>query len=940
MNMNDTLDGSVKLTKFTFDYVDATGANRQYVQESKLDGLRKVKLPFNFNRMNPDELSIRMEVANNTIPEEIDDFDFFTFLALNGDETEEYEDRRRQSLVLKDLQREDYFEQIEDETAEFPQMSYSDVTEKDMFGYAPMSSTDLLSNNGKGGIWGMHGLRKLEITVEGLPDADTGDFTERANLYWYQRDGKEIPKIYETDIRLRLDSKNTPLRKYIAYVNTNRLGRSAIEDESKYPEFSGRFEIHYEYIDEIRSYTFPVKICVHDTTVENGKSHLLEGKMVSIDFGTSSTCAAIKIGEKSHLFTLSGPDKRCDKEDNPYENPTNLMIYRWDEVYNQWQMDNDNCPFVLARSQEHDEKEADYDSGYTVEDEYKSVGEITGRRRMAAILTQLKLIPYLKSYGKEIKVTPYWGKSRAPITVTDSLERSENGNQKFNPIAFYGYLLSRAINNPKNGKFYRNYCVTYPVKFDKAVRDKIRDSLEYGIVRALPKPLRNAVTKKGDPLVTVKMEYAEPVACVGSIVGKQLQITAGDEGAKLFAIYDLGGGTLDFAFGMFRPSVTDDEFDQADYVIEILGIGGDDKVGGEKLIHKIAYKIYKDNREEVARNKIPFVRPIGELNPAGFEGLLSESGDDNSDTNVNLMKEKLARALFKYSDSTDGNLQKMLDENHFEIDGDNKVMDATHYNLIMRDLDGKDQAVALEVNGIDDFLQSEIRSTIESFKKEMDLSFDRTNDRIREMGNIQYRSDDVYIFLSGNASKQHYVKEIMEEMFRGNAEKGRISRIGEGTAEADEEISNEYKLTEKTAVAFGQLELGDYLVYQDAISKEDDMPPFMFNVGYFDSGNKTKYIPVLAKNDNSREWRKANRIDRANLTTNLVYTTDPQCAPNSMTKLEEDVSDAVDGSGRTLYIRIYEEDSIEYRIGGINDAPMDDEDPDETMVIKLKVLKD
>lgn len=938
MSMNDTLDGSVKLTKFTFDYVDANGENRQYVQESKLGGLRKVKLPFNFNRMNPDDLSVTVEVAN-TAPEEINDFDFFSFLAGVGGKTEENEARCRQSLVLKDLPKEDYFEQIEDDEAEFPQISYFDVTEKDMFGYPPMTSTDLLSNNGKGGIWGMHGLRKLEITVEGIPDADTGDVTERVNLYWYQRDGAEIPKIYETDIRLRLDSKNTAARKYIAYVNTNRLGKLAAEDESKHPEFSGRFEIHYEYNDEIRSYTFPIKICVHDTTVENGKSHLLEGKMVSIDFGTSSTCAAIKIGEKSQLFTLSGIDKRCEDDDNPYENPTNLMIYHWEEVYKQWQMDNDNCPFVLAKSKEHDEKEAAYDSGYTVDDEYKSVGESTGRRRMAAILTQLKLIPYLKSYGKEIKVTPYWGRSRSPITITDSLERSENGNQKFNPIAFYGYLLSRAINNPKNGKFYRNYCVTYPVKFDKTVREKIRLSLEYGIMRALPKPLRKAKTKKGTPLVTVKMEYAEPVACVGSIVGKQLQINSGDSGdkeAKLFAIYDLGGGTLDFAFGMFRPSVNDEELDQADYVIDILGIGGDDKVGGEKLIHKIAYKIYKDNKEEVTKKNIPFVRPIGELNPDGFEGLLSENGNDNSDTNVNLMKEKLARVLFKYGDSIDGHLKDMENARLFETDGDNKVEDATNYNLVMRDLNGKDQTIKLEVKEIDDFLKDEISSTIESFRKEMDSSFERNKARIQEQGKISYRSDDVYIFLSGNASKQHYVEELMKEVFKKNA----IFRIGEGTAEADEEISKEYKLTEKTAVAFGQLELGDYLVYQDAISKEGDMPPFMFNVGYFDSGNKTKYIPVLTKNDVSREWHKANRIDRANLTTNLVYTTDPQCDPNSMTKLEEDVSDAVEGNGRTLYIRMYEEDRIEYRIGGVNDAPMEDDEPDETMVIKLKVLKD
>ena len=943
MSANE-LEGSVKLSKFTFDYVDATGANRQYCQESKSDVLRKVKLPFGFNRMDPDELLITMETANNNVPTKIDDFDFFKFLALNTENIGDYEDKKRKDLILKDLPQEEYFEPDDDENKEFPKMTYSDVTEKDMFGYAPMSATDLLPNNGKGGIWGMHGLRKFEITIEGLPISESEDFNEIANLYWYRRDSEEIAKIYETDIRLRLQSSTEDKRVYVAYINTNRLGKSAAEAESKYPEFLGRFEIHHEYMDEIRSYTFPIQICVHDTTIDkSGKNHLLDGKMVSIDFGTSSTCAAIQIGKLSKLFTLSGPAKRSENEDNPFENPTNLMIYNWDEIFNQWQMDNENCPFMLSRSEEHDEKEADYDSGYTVDDEYKSVGEETGRRKMAAILTQLKLIPYFKAKDNryEPKVTPYSGKTRTKIIITDSLERSENSKQKFNAIAFYGYLLSRAINNPKNGAFYRNYRITYPVKFNKDIREKIRSSLEYGIMRALPKSVRKAVNKKGDPLVSVRMEYAEPVASVGAIVSKQLKITKEDPSAKLFAIYDLGGGTLDFAFGMFRSAVGD-EVEEADQVIDILGIDGDDKVGGEKFIHKLAYKIYKDNIEEVKTNKIPFVLPVGELPPEGFEGteLLSDHGDDNSNTNVNLLKEKLTRFLFKYTGGIDGNLTQLQDESVLVDDGDNKVTDATHYTLSMRDENGEDKPINLEVNGIDDFLQDEIRSTIESFKSSMDRFFTENIDRIRETGDINnYRPDDVYIFLSGNASRQHYVKEIMDEIFSSNAAQNRIARIGENSNDTGESLSKEYKLTEKTAVAFGQLELGKYIVYQDAISVGDEIPPFLFNVGYYDSGDDTNFICVLKTNTNSRSWEKANRIDKENLTANLVYTTDPQCDPKSMEKLEEDVSDAVEGRARTLYIRIYEEDSIEYRVGGANEPPDDDELVDESKIIKLRITK-
>ena len=74
-------------------------------------------------------------------------------------------------------------------------------------------------------------------------------------------------------------------------------------------------------------------------------------------------------------------------------------------------------------------------------------------------------------------------------------------------------------------------------------------------------------------------------------------------------------------------------------------MGGDSSIGGEKLIHKLAYKIYKDNREKIEENKIPFALPDGELKPDGFDGLIRENygADDIADANVNILKEKNCR---------------------------------------------------------------------------------------------------------------------------------------------------------------------------------------------------------------------------------------------------------------------------------------------------------
>ena len=935
MNENEN---AVKLQKFFIDYIDNAGEAKQYLVESRDgEGLREIELPFNFDRFAADEITVRFYSKLESF-EETTDFEFFKFLVIGdkyeGDDKEEFERKKNESSLFRNLGK-DYFKQA-DEDKYSPDMTYSDITEKDMFGYPAISSSNLCSD--EGGIWAMHGFRKFELTLSNMDIELSSDLEQKVNLYWDHIDSTEITPIFEERVIFIKDSSKD--KKYIAYIDTNALAEAFTEDvESKHPIFAGRFEIHNIYTDMKIVYTFPIMVCVHDTRLVKGKNSLMDVNAVSLDFGTSSTCAAIKAKGKNRLLTLSGVHKRISNSDNAYENPTNLMIYRWDEIYDQWKKENENCPFFLTTRKDDNifnDKEAEYDSGYTVEDELGDMeDDKIAKNKMQSILSQLKMIPQFLKEGKEIKFTPFKGRNRVPVMVTDSID--ENSIKKFNPVAFYGYLLSRAINNPANNKFYKNYKITYPVKFDKSVRENIRQSLEYGIKRALPSCVRDAVDKNGKPIISVKMDYPEPVACVGAIVGKQLPISDTNYNSKLFAIYDLGGGTVDFAYGMFRSSMTDEEIEEADQVIEIFGVEGENDAGGEILIHKLAYKIYLDNRELMEENRIKFVIPSGELNPQGFEGLLSPRGDYIADANVNVIKENLARPLFVHNgeEGIKGNLDKIIPN----VTANDVTAESINEFELFDEVGDTRTLSNVQIAGVDEFLEEKLSRTVIAFKERMESIFNKNLEYIKAAGISEFNIDDVYIFLGGNASKQHYVRETMDSLFQVNNERGHIQRIGEGSNVEGE--SDEYVVNGKTAVAFGQLSIGSYVYVPRMTISEDEeengMPPFLFNVGYKDPGSNE--FKLIIEKGSKREWKKANRIDIQSMTTNLYYTTNMTCEENTLSPLAEDISEFVDEDNkkkRTLFIRINKENSIEFRIGGLNDMPDEDEEVDEDMILQLK----
>lgn len=933
-----------------FSTTNSDGALHYQIESLHGRPIEQMELPFDENDTSLTKMKMQI-YADGKASNEID-LDMFHYLKdgpqdFSDNEVNDLEKRKNDDPILKNLTK-DFFVLDKYKGTPNASMSYADVTERDLLGELPINAQHLTVS--EGGVWAFSGLRKLEFTVENMFASQNVDVDSMGALYWNQIDNQPMTPLFEDSsvyedlsARKERDPSKGQARQntFAVYCNTNNLGELLADQESVSPIFLGRFEVHYKYNSDNNSikesWGFPVSLCVQNV-IKNPK--LRVDRRVSIDFGTSTSCAAVREGGLSTLLTISGPEKRISKEneDKRYENPTNIMIYDWDELRRQWNANNPGMPFLTVPRPGISEEDCDYDSGYTVEEIFKDVDDLDGRKKVRAIVTDIKNVPSTLAANYEKKIIPYDTTSKKIIFITDSLEKEDDNH--FNPIKFYGYLLGRAINNPAKSHFYTRYLVSYPVGFEEPIKESLRKSLAAGILRSLPTPIRESL----NPDTVVEMKYSEPVASVAALIPTQLRLDEAQE-PTMFAIFDLGGGTLDTAFGILRKA-RGEETDDAESTIQIFGIGGDDVSGGERLIHQLAFKIYTDNYDIMRQNNIPFIKPNRVSLPPNMNEYLLERHDEISESNVHTIIEKLARPLFCYPGPITNELEDV-----FPKYKEGKDVEGDEVKLTMITADNQDKEVKLKITGVDDFLKETISRIVKDFSAELKEKFLNNSEELikarlpedeeiseSELQNALRSFDPdlskVKIFLGGNASKQKFVHEVMEEMFPGQWEE-----IGNPKNSTAKEKHASERITAKTAVAFGQLSIGNFVLDMSSISlgvsdSGEKLVPFQYNVGYKDT-NTGEFIKVIEKGSTSTEWKEANHLNQDD-ETELYYTKQYDPDNENLKDLVEQVT-VEDTKKRRLFLRVSRQgdNCLEYRLCRKGQPPEATEEPDPDKVLRL-----
>ena len=322
----------------------------------------------------------------------------------------------------------------------------------------------------------------------------------------------------------------------------------------------------------------------------------------AIDFGTKSSVVACMRND-TRLLRIGADDFKKDVTMKDYENPTCIELRdlkgfaesyhsRSGRPFTKWEQ------LAVSHQAAKTLLNSDIDSSvyYSVFSELKQWANEQDRRlmlkdSMTGAIAELK--PYLQ------------------------LKEGD-----FDPIEIYAYYLGLAINNMYNG-IYLTYVLSFPVNYSKEVRTKLLESFRRGLRKSLP-PALLADEEFIEENFSVYAGASEPAAYAMAAL-REFDLEPKEAGqSTAYGVFDFGGGTTDFDFGIERIPENRRKFK---FEIEQFGQGGDAHLGGENILNVLAYEVYKANLAEMRKNDIAIALPPNCTKIAGAEGLILEANE-------------------------------------------------------------------------------------------------------------------------------------------------------------------------------------------------------------------------------------------------------------------------------------------------------------------------
>ncbi len=609
----------------------------------------------------------------------------------------------------------------------------------------------------------------------------------------------------------------------------------------------------------------------------NPLSDINEDGTIAIDFGTKSTIVVSQGNTENIMPIRIGTGNLSKKINNKqYENPTVIEFIDLQDFMKRYNSKNGRPEtlwedLTISHTAFNDLIKSDSSEYYSY---FYNLKQWAG--------------------GKEGKIR-IRDKKNFDVVIPSYLELKE---EDIDPIEIYAYNLGLYINNMRQGIFL-DYILSFPVTYEKAVREKILNSFSKGIKKSLPVEVLNDedCMKK----FRVIQGASEPAAYAVCAL-QEYNFEPEDDEKIFYGIFDFGGGTTDFDFGIWREA--NEKESRYDYVINHFGAGGDRYLGGENLLELLAFEVFKENQDKLREKGITFLLPEECERFAGSEVLISESQEAKLNT----------KQLMEY-------LRCFWEKE----EGYEKKFESGKIKIALFTKDGKREAnFELDINTeiLETILRNRIEKGVKNFFESLKLAFAKEN--IKDVKNV-------LIFLAGNSSKSPIVRELFEKYIKeetediikyNNIEDDEYFKIYPplGTEEAykiQEELEIKVcrdditKPTGKTGVAFGLIDClpGSNIKVISEKNIEEEIK-FKYYVGH---NKKRRFFVDINRDVDYNKW--ISFTDASCEDFQIYYTTEPQASSNNMpineVKKKKCRIDVIDENAN-VYVRAVGPSELEY----------------------------
>ena len=612
------------------------------------------------------------------------------------------------------------------------------------------------------------------------------------------------------------------LKKYLS-IDKERINIDNYEENRLTDYNLGHWDLENDDKEELE------KILGKSVYDRDPKKDINNGGIVGIDFGTKSTVVVYQ-KDRTTIMPMrisGGAILNNEIRDEDYENPTVIEFI-------------DKINFLKdynTKKGRPDTKWEDVTVSYTASNNLsKGNGE-----QFYSIISDIKQWT-IRNEGIDLK-DKKGNKFKLPIY--SKLDENKDKEDFLDPVELYAYYIGSYINTMKNG-IYLEYYLSFPVTYEIAVREKILNSFKRGIKKSLP--IQIQVDEKIMKKFKVEHGSNEPAAYAICAL-KTFKIDPKDEEEKIYyGVFDFGGGTTDFDFGIWKLGKDEEGYD---YELEHFGAGGDINLGGENIVKELAYRVFTNNSSKIRQKKMSYTRPLNYPELREEDGLI-----DNESIIARLNTKLLAEKLRGVWEDTEKNNRERIDVIKLRLYDKN--------NEIINDLE-----LSVNEDELNKLIKEKIETGIKNFFIKLEEAFK------------DEEAKEINIFLAGNSSKHPYVEEIFKRYQEEMKDKFILNIYDAKAIKEANKGSTKVSPTAKTGVAYGLIysRKGGKIKVTNVDEKRNIGNEINFKY-YVGNSKRDKFVPIITPSSKYEEYNFFGIVTSD--TFEIYYTTSPEAQTRQM----------------------------------------------------------